>query len=94
MRQKLVVGIKHFPGHAIRTAKVAAIRDRDAQVAQSPPARVGKRARVHRVRERRNGQGADRRNRDYADGVSRCHAYRIAEMLLGSWEHASILTAV
>jgi len=39
-RQEFVVGPEHLARHAVHAAEVAAIGDRDAQVVESPPARV------------------------------------------------------
>ena len=53
VRQELVVLVEHFLGHAVAAAKVAAVGDRDAQVAQRSPEGIGEQA-VGRQRDRRH----------------------------------------
>src|SRR5690606_20684259 len=43
-RQEGVVLVEHLARHAVGAAEVAAVGDRDAQVAHLPPARIGQRA--------------------------------------------------
>jgi hypothetical protein len=43
VRQELVAGVEHLARHAVDAAEVAAVGDRDAQVAHRPAARVGER---------------------------------------------------
>ena len=86
MRQELVVAIEHLLGHAVDAAEIAAVGDRDPQVAQHASARVGdgagrdariggahQRARRQWTRVRR-GAGAnvgERNDRGHARAVRR-----------------------
>ena len=40
LRQELVVAAKNFLGHAVHAAEIAAVGDRDAQIAERPAHRV------------------------------------------------------
>ena len=57
VRQKLILAVEHFLGHAVGAAEIAAIGDRNAQVAQAAAASVHKRA-CRIALERRNAQVA------------------------------------
>jgi hypothetical protein len=44
VRKEFVAGVEHLARHAVDAAEIAAVGDRDAQVAHRPGARVGERA--------------------------------------------------
>ncbi len=45
MRQERVIVPEHILRHAVDAAEIAAVGDRNAQVAQQPPARIGEQSR-------------------------------------------------
>ena len=59
-RQELVVGAEHLLRHAVDAAEVAAVGDRDAQVAQAPAPRVGQHARNGRSARRGAHEAVER----------------------------------
>jgi hypothetical protein len=58
VRQERIVGIEHFPRHAVAAAEVAPIGHRDAQVAKPAAERVGEGPGSARARRRNGERGA------------------------------------